>query len=86
MKTVHTRASNGCCVRGTQRIVKQDGIPPTNAGAGSLLHKLLRSEIRREQSHLLQAFRFLSKSGCGLRQQSACLALSGNDVAVAVCG
>jgi hypothetical protein len=33
--------------------------------AGSLLRRLLRPEIRRERSHLLQAFRFLSNAGCG---------------------
>ncbi len=32
--------------------------------AGSLLRRLLRPEIRRERSHLLQAFRFLSNAGC----------------------
>jgi hypothetical protein len=37
--------------------------PAAEDAAGSLLHKLLRSEIRRERSHLLQAFRFLSNAG-----------------------
>lgn len=32
--------------------------------APSLLSKLLATEIRRERSHLLQAFRFLSQNGC----------------------
>jgi hypothetical protein len=46
-----------------QRAVDQSDSRDVNAGGGSLLHKLLRSEIRRERSHLLQAFRFLSNAG-----------------------
>jgi hypothetical protein len=34
------------------------------AAPPSLLSRLLATEIRRERSHLLQAFRFLSQSGC----------------------
>lgn len=51
------------------------GIPcpePAAPAAGSLLHRLLRDEIRRERSHLLQAFRFMATSGCAEPLGRAC--------------
>ena len=35
-------------------------------GQSSLLRKLLDQDIRRERSHLLQAFRFFENAGCAL--------------------